>query len=95
MTWTMPRESRELVGPINVTANGVAVVGFEVALIPSDVRPAETDWGPPDVVQGQRWVLVGPGTPRALGPGYYWLWVRYTANPESPVLAYVGHIRVD
>ncbi len=92
MTWTLPRESVEMIGPITVTDGGTPVTGFEVALIGRTSRPVGTDWQAPTLVGGAPYVLVGPGTPLALGPGSYRLWVRYSATPETPVIDDVGTV---
>ncbi|HXH79943.1 hypothetical protein [Nocardioides sp.] len=91
-TWTIARESVELVGPLTITDNGVAITTYEVAVVAAGSRP--TVWGPPNVVGVNRFVLVGPGTARPLTPGVYRIWVRHTASPETPVMDDVGTIVV-
>ncbi len=89
--WSVPRESVELVGPLTVTDQaGAPVTTFEVAVVPVRERP--TVWTAPDLVGGKHYVLVGPGTARALAPGAYRIWVRHAASPETPVLDNVGGI---
>ena len=92
--WRIPRESVELVGPITVTDDGTPVTDFDVAVLGQGFRPEDTDWATPDLVGSDQFVLVGPGTDRPLVPGVYRLWVRYTANPETPVLDAVASIRI-
>lgn len=92
--WRLPRESVELVGPITVTDDGTPVTTFEVAVLAANYRPEEADWETPEDVGGDQFVLVGPGTAHALDSGVYRLWVRYVANPETPVLDAVASIRI-
>lgn len=91
--WRIPRESKELVGPIGVLVDGVPVTDFQVALIPRSARPVESDWTPPMNVDGEFYVLVGPGA-RVLPVGSYYLWPRYTSNPEVPVLNPIATIHI-
>lgn len=93
-TWTLPRESVELIGPITVDNAGAAVTAFEVAVAARETRPQSADWSAPLVVEAARYVLVGPGTTHPLGAGVHKLWVRYAASPETPVLDDVGTIIV-
>lgn len=75
--------------PVTVTVGGAAVTaGIEFAVLPEDGRPEEADWSPVDILEGVSGVLIS-----GLTPGYYWVWVRVTAAPETPV--FVGlHIRI-
>jgi hypothetical protein len=83
MTWSLPAETKEFVGPITVTADGLSVTTFEVAFTLSTGRP--TTWSTPDVVGGDQGIIVG-GTLRPLVVGKkYLVWVRFTDNPEIPV----------
>ena len=86
----MPRESLEWVGPLTVTANGVATTTYVVAVVAHNARP--TAFLAPDLLGGQLGALVGPGGTWPLVPGYYQIWVKVTASGESPVLDNVGTI---
>lgn len=88
----LPRESVELVGPITAYVNGIVTAAFEVAIIASGTRPVAGDWTTPAVVDGLRYLLVGPGTTRPLAVGTYVLWVRHTSTPEVPVLDNAGTV---
>lgn len=90
--WTIPRESREWVGPLTVTVDGQAVTNYEVAVTDRDTRP--TEWASPDVIDSRLGVLVGPGTARPLGRDSYRIWVRVTGDVEAPVLDDVGTITI-
>lgn len=95
-TWTLSRLSREWVGPITVTADGLAVDDWTYLLLPAGTRPAtpENIDGAPTVLgtgeEARAGILVGPGTDDELGPGRYLIWLRYVADPEAPVLTPVG-----
>jgi hypothetical protein len=89
-TWTLPRESKEWVGPVTVTANGVPTTTFSVSLTTGTDRPA--GWRAPDVQGGQLGILVGPGTSWPLPPGLYAIWVQIVSSGEAPVLDDVGTI---
>lgn len=52
-TWTLPRESVELIGPISTTVDGQPVTDFEVALVSRSARPSTQDWTAPSTVEGQ------------------------------------------
>lgn len=91
-TWTLPAETKEWVGPITVTADGVPVTNFEVTVTAGAGRP--TTWYATEVLEGERGVLVGAGTAFPLRPGQrYTVWTRYTDVPEVPVTR-IGTIRV-
>jgi hypothetical protein len=91
-TWTMPRESREWVGPLTVTANGVPTLTYQVSVVHGADRP--TRWAAPDPLGGQLGVLVGPTATWPLAPGQYSIWVQVTSAGEAPVLDDVGTITV-
>lgn len=93
--WAIPRETRELVGPIVVEVDGVVVEEFEVALIKDRTRPLESDWADTSDVEGEHYLLVGVGTPRVLEPGIWAMWARYTANPERPVVPAFAYVLVE
>lgn len=90
--WTLPRESREWVGPITVTVNKVATATFTVSVVPMGSRPAV--FLLPDVLGGELGALVGPGSTWPLDPGVYGVWVKVAATGESPVLDNIGTIVV-
>lgn len=82
--WNVAAETKEWVGPITVTADGIAVTSFEVAVTAPGIRPAT--WAAADVLDGLRGVMVGTGTSHSLiAGGKYTVWVRYTDVPEIPV----------
>lgn len=84
--WRIPRESKELVGPIVASDRGVPVTDFQVAVVLRGSRPSEADWKAPDMVGDVAYVLIGPGTARPLPSAVYKLWVRWsTTAPEVPV----------
>ena len=81
VTWSLPAESKEFIGPIVVTADGVPVTSFEVAFTDG---PAErpTTWSPADIVGSDRGILIGPGTPYVTAVAHkYTVWVRFVDNP--------------
>jgi|tagenome__1003787_1003787.scaffolds.fasta_scaffold20942877_2 hypothetical protein len=83
-TWTLVAETKEFVGPINVTVDGTPTTNFEVAVTVGGGRP--TTWVPADVIEGERGVLVGSATPFPLQQGQkYTIWTRFTDSPEIPV----------
>lgn len=91
-TWRLSRLSREWVGPITVTADGVPVTTWTYRITPASDRPAtpgDID-GVPVVLDDQRGILVGPETSNVLAPGRYLIWVRYVAGQEAPVMDDVG-----
>lgn len=94
--WTLPRLSREWVGPITLInkLTNLPISTFEVAVVARGMQPVATDWTAPDLLTGQNGVLIGPGTLRVLPPGAYRLWVRTTAAPEMPVLSNVADVLI-
>jgi hypothetical protein len=93
-TWIIPAESKEFIGPITVTADGTPVTTFEVAFTQTGPQFRPTTWTAADTVDGEKGILVGPGTTRTLSVGIkYTIWVRFTDNPEIPVLR-VGYVKV-
>jgi hypothetical protein len=85
VTWTLPAESKEFIGPITVKVNNVAVGSFDVAFTDGPTaRP--TTWASADVIGADKGILVGPGTSHTLIVGHkYTVWVRFTDDPEIPV----------
>lgn len=75
--------------PVGVTVGGqVVTTGIEFATLPEGARPQEADWGAADMLEGNSGVMIS-----GLTPGYYWVWVRVAASPETP--AFVGlHLRI-
>jgi hypothetical protein len=78
---------------VYIAVNGVAPdpgdVEFAIAVY--STRPAVGDWVAPVSLDGAIGVMVdGP----VLGVGEYEVWVRVTANPETPVLKSEGGFRV-
>lgn len=85
-----PRESNVLV-PLTVSLNGapltVSQVGqIELAVHPVGVRPSA--WAAPVVILTEYGVMTG-----GLAAGFYTVWARVTANPETPVID-LGSFRV-
>lgn len=89
--WQVAAETKEWVGPITVTADGVPTTAFEVTLTGPGERPAE--WAAPTVLDGGRGLLIGDGTDFPLQPGFkYTVWIRYSDTPEVPVQR-VGQVK--
>lgn len=92
VTWTLPAETKEWVGPITVTADGQPVTTFEVTVTEGGGRP--TAWVATTELEGDLGVLVGVGTAFPLRTGRrYTIWTRYADTPEIPVTR-IGTIRV-
>jgi hypothetical protein len=91
-TWRISRLSREWVGPVAVTADGLPVIDWAYAILPAGERPAtpESIDNAPTVLDDTPGILVGPGTDNVLSAGRYVIWVRYVAGLEAPVLNDVG-----
>lgn len=82
--WSVAAETKEWVGPIDVSIDGVPTTLFEVTLTAPGVRPA--DWEDSVLLSGQRGILIGDGTSFELLPGRkYTVWVRFSDDPEVPV----------
>jgi hypothetical protein len=91
-TWTLIKETKEWVGPITVTVDGVPTTSFEVAVVLPPARPAT--WTTPTLLDGDYGVLVGEGSTYPLTVGKkYAVYVRHTDSPEIPV-ELVGHLKV-
>jgi hypothetical protein len=75
--------------PVDVTVGGaITTSGIEFAVLPEGGRPVEGDWTDSVLLEGRSGVMIAD-----LTPGYYWVWVRVSASPETP--AFVGvHIRI-
>lgn len=91
MSVVLPRTSREFVYIEGITAwrgdDPAEPQGFppQVAIIPADVPPVETDW------VAAQWIdnttvrfLFGPGGAAFREPGDYALWLRITGAVEQP-----------
>ena len=90
--WSVAAETKEWVGPITVTADGVPTTAFEVTLTAPGDRPAT--WVTATLLDGNRGILIGDDTDFPLTAGRkYTAWVRFTDDPEVPVL-HVGNVRV-
>lgn len=90
--WSIAAETKEWVGPITVTADGVPTSSFEVTVTGPGARPSA--WESASLLDGGRGVLVGTGTSFLLTAGRkYTVWIRYTDSPEVPVQR-CGEIRV-
>jgi len=94
--WVLSRLSREWVGPITVTRDGVTVTGWTLTVLPRNQVPATAEdiAEDPTELNGGLGVLVGPDTDHVLTQGEYSIWVRYVDNPEAPVLTSVGRLIV-
>ncbi len=91
--WSLPAETKEWVGPLTVTLDGVPQTSYEVQVQLAAARPVIGAWAAPTVLEGEGGVLVGVGTSFPLVPlKKYTVWVRYTAAPEIPVVR-AGTIR--
>jgi|SRR6187549_1570894 len=89
--WSIAAETKEWVGPITVTADGVETTAFEVTLTSPGARP--TSWAAATELDGGLGLLVGVDTPFPLLPSRkYTAWVRFTDDPEQPVIR-CGEIR--
>lgn len=86
MTWRIPRETTEWIGPVTVTP---ADKPLELAILPDGQRPTEEDWQDPVVIDGKPGLVLT--TPAV---GSYAYWARVTSSPEVPVVAAFAHIRV-
>jgi hypothetical protein len=75
--------------PVAVTVAGTEVTsGIHFAVLPEGSRPITADWTVAYVLEGNSGVLIS-----GLAKGYYHIWVKVTAAPETPV--FVGaHLRI-
>ena len=90
VAWTLPRETKEWVGPITTKANGVAVTNFKVALMIETARPVVSDWLDPVPDGTDLGVIAGPNLPI----GRYKVWVKYSTALEDVVLDDVGIVDI-
>ncbi|MGH8965298.1 MAG: hypothetical protein ACRDXB_08210 [Actinomycetes bacterium] len=88
--WTLPRESKEYVGPITVKLGGVEVDTFEISVSVAGERP-ET-WEDPVDYEGAPHRLTGPHD-SDLPVGLHHVWARVTDDPQLPVI-FAGSIHV-
>lgn len=97
-TWSLPRESKEWVGPILVTKTD-AGTGEPVsdpvkfAVLPNGTRPTSGDWADP-VEDPDGGTAVGVAAGPVSSPGFYGIWAKVVGTSEQPVLepAEVGYI---
>jgi hypothetical protein len=77
--------------PVLVDVDGVtpAPGDVEFAIVAYPGRPETADWVAPVVIDDQMGVMV-----EDLEVGQYEVWVRVSANPETPVLKSDGGIRI-
>ena len=80
-----PRETVEFL-PLTVTDGDDPVTTFQVAVTAYGARP--TTWSANTELDGEHGVMVS-----GLAPGYYSLWAKVTANPETRVV-HLGHIAI-
>lgn len=82
--WSVAAETREWVGPITVTADGVPTTAFDVTLTAPGARPSL--WVAADELDGDKGILIGADTDFELIAGRkYTVWIRFTDDPEIPV----------
>lgn len=96
MTTTPARDrisvlSREYVGAPIAHAAGVDPTGDVVGLafLTDGVTPSTFTPGIWETIDAQYWAvaLIGPGSTHGpLAVGRYWVWIKFTDNPEVPVL---------
>jgi hypothetical protein len=92
-TWSLVAETKEWVGPLSMTLDGVPVATFEVQLSLSDARPSSSAWATPTLVGAGLRILVGAGTAFPLTAGTkYTVWLRTADSPEIPVYR-AGYVR--
>lgn len=91
-TWQVPQLSREWIGPLSVTADGIPVTDWVYKIMPFDQRPvtAESIDGEPTILDDMLGIMIGPGTGNELSPGRFLIWIRYLSGAEAPVLNNVG-----
>lgn len=96
ITWTIPRLSTEWIGPIEIHNGGIVVEDWTAAVFRSTYQPTTPTEinDPPTILDGQRGVLIGPGTPWNLTPGLHRLWITFQHPPETPVLDDVTLIHI-
>lgn len=82
--------------PVTVLDDETVVTAWGYVLLPAAQRPEddETFSGVPTEVEGNKGVLVGPGTDHDLDPGRYRIWIKYSDSPESPVMVADGAIDI-
>lgn len=89
--WTVAAETKEWVGPITVTADGVPTTSFQVTLTAPGERPEA--WETPTTLDGGQGILIGDDTDFLLLPGRkYTVWIKYSDTPEVPVQR-VGQVK--
>ena len=86
MSWRIPRETVEWIGPVNVTP---ADKPLELAILPVGQRPTTGDWETPLLIDGLPGLMFTPPE-----QGSYAYWARVTASPETPVVEAFATIRV-
>jgi hypothetical protein len=89
-TWSVAAETKEVVGPISVAADGVAVTTFEVTLTDGTARPAT--WVTPTTIGSMKGILIGNSTFPLVKDRKYTVWVRFTSSPEVPVQR-IGYVK--
>jgi hypothetical protein len=75
--------------PVGVTVAGAEVTsGVQFAVLAEGTRPTNPSWVAAYVLEGNTGVLIS-----GLAKGYYHIWVKVTAAPETPV--FIGaHLRI-
>jgi hypothetical protein len=72
-----------------------ATLAVQLAIVPTDDEPGDTDWHTATHLHGDRFgLLVGPGAPLELDPGDYDVWRRITDDPEDDIAPF-GQIRFE
>ena len=63
-----------------------ASLTVQLAIVPTDEEPGDTDWHTATHLYGDRFgLLVGPGAPLEPDPGDYDVWRRITDDPEDDI----------
>lgn len=94
--WRVPHETKEWIGPVTVTANGIGISSWEGCLLADGTRPLEADWQTPDSIGPDKGIMIGSGTNYpTLTKGSYILWVRFNNGTEVPVSHRAGIVVVD
>ena len=86
ITWEIPRETTEWIGPVTVSPSGLSV---QLAILPVGQRPTETDWDDPVVLDGAPGLLLTTPT-----VGTYAYWAKVADTPETVVIEAFALIRV-
>jgi hypothetical protein len=82
--------TEHLMTPVTATSGDPSTYPVQVAVVPADERPTDTDWHDATwTTSGSETfatLLVGPSGTVNPGPGTFRTWVKLTATPEVPVI---------